>query len=312
MDEYAYGFTTENTHYGPTRNPHDPERVAGGSSGGSAAAVAAGLVPLTLGTDTNGSIRVPAAFCGIFGLKPTYGRISRAGAFLFAESFDHVGPFARSVRDLALAFDVLHGVRIQKIRSAAIVRANPRLRIWHRRSGICVSPSRTMPISVREMPEILRSGSEGWRAALGVSRTMTVFPIRKSAGRRLRHHGVRGRPSSSARSSRAAGRFRSCRGRPVPGRRVAAGFLVSCMRSGFEPFSEIECANCSSTVDVILAPATPCPAIRIGQPTICIDGKEISVAAEHRNLHAAILVYRIADCCRFPFSSRARCPWECR
>ena len=109
MDEYAYGFTTENTHYGPTRNPHDTERVAGGSSGGSAAAVAAGMVPLTLGSDTNGSIRVPAAFCGIFGLKATYGRISRAGAILFAESFDHVGPFARSVQDLAHAFDVLNG-----------------------------------------------------------------------------------------------------------------------------------------------------------------------------------------------------------
>src|ERR1700735_5638805 len=109
MDEYAYGFTTENTHYGPTRNPHDPDRVAGGSSGGSAAAVASGMVPLTVGSDTNGSIRVPAALCGVYGLKPTYGRISRAGAVLFAESFDHVGPFARSVRDIAVAFDVLHG-----------------------------------------------------------------------------------------------------------------------------------------------------------------------------------------------------------
>src|SRR5205814_912687 len=102
-------FTTENTHYGATHNPHDLTRVAGGSSGGSAAAVAAGMVPLTLGSDTNGSIRVPAALCGVFGLKPTYGRVSRAGAVLFASSFDHIGPFARTTRDLALAFDALQG-----------------------------------------------------------------------------------------------------------------------------------------------------------------------------------------------------------
>ncbi len=109
MDEYAFGFTTENSHYGPTRNPHDLEHVAGGSSGGSAAAVAAGLVPISLGSDTNGSIRVPAAFCGIFGLKPTYGRVSRHGVALFAGSFDHAGPFARTVRDLATTFDAIQG-----------------------------------------------------------------------------------------------------------------------------------------------------------------------------------------------------------
>ncbi len=107
MDEYAYGFTTENTHYGVTRNPRDTNRIAGGSSGGSAAAVAAGLAPLALGTDTNGSIRVPASLCGIYGIKPTYGRLSRRGAFPFVASFDHVGPFARSVADLAACYDAL-------------------------------------------------------------------------------------------------------------------------------------------------------------------------------------------------------------
>jgi AtzE family amidohydrolase len=110
MDEYAYGFTTENAHYGPARNPHDPERMTGGSSGGSAAAVAAGMVPLSLGSDTNGSIRVPAAFCGIYGLKPSFGRLSRAGTLGFAHSLDHMGVFARSSHDLARAYDALQGM----------------------------------------------------------------------------------------------------------------------------------------------------------------------------------------------------------
>ncbi|TCZ54284.1 AtzE family amidohydrolase [Roseicella aquatilis] len=109
MDEFAYGFTTENSHDGPARNPHDLSRIAGGSSGGSGAAVAAGLVPLSLGTDTNGSIRVPASLNGLWGLKPTYGRLSRQGTFPFVYSLDHVGPFARGVADLATAYDALQG-----------------------------------------------------------------------------------------------------------------------------------------------------------------------------------------------------------
>ena len=92
MDEYAYGFTTENTHYGATRNPHDLTRISGGSSGGSAAAVAAGQVPLTLGSDTNGSIRVPASLCGIFGLKPTFGRLPRTGSYPFVGQPRPPGP----------------------------------------------------------------------------------------------------------------------------------------------------------------------------------------------------------------------------
>ncbi len=107
MDEYAYGFTTENTHYGPCRNPHDLSRIAGGSSGGSGAAVAAGQVPLTLGSDTNGSIRVPASLCGVWGLKPTFGRLSRRGSYPFVHSIDHLGPLADSLAGLALAYDAL-------------------------------------------------------------------------------------------------------------------------------------------------------------------------------------------------------------
>ena len=109
MGEYAYDFTGENAHYGPSRNPHDPTRMTGGSSGGSGAAVAAGEVPLALGSDTNGSIRVPSSLCGLFGLKPTYGRLSRAGSFPFVDAFDHLGPLARSVEDLALSFDAMQG-----------------------------------------------------------------------------------------------------------------------------------------------------------------------------------------------------------
>lgn len=109
MDEYAYGFTTENSHDGPCRNPHDLARTAGGSSGGCGAALAAGQVPLTLGSDTNGSIRVPSSLCGVWGLKPTFGRLSRRGSFPFVHSLDHLGPMAASVRLLALAYDALQG-----------------------------------------------------------------------------------------------------------------------------------------------------------------------------------------------------------
>src|SRR5580700_10524950 len=97
MGEYAYDFTGENIHAGPSRNPHDVSRMTGGSSGGSGAAVGGGLVPIALGSDTNGSIRVPSSFCGVFGLKPTYGRLSRARSFPFVFSLDHLGPLARCV-----------------------------------------------------------------------------------------------------------------------------------------------------------------------------------------------------------------------
>ena len=138
MDEYAYGFTTENTHYGPCHNPHDLTRIAGGSSGGSGAAVAAGQVPVTLGSDTNGSIRVPSSLCGVWGLKPTFGRLSRRGTYPFVHSIDHLGPMASSLPGLALAYDALqqpdpldpgsHALRVQPV-SPALGKGTGGLRI---------------------------------------------------------------------------------------------------------------------------------------------------------------------------------------
>ena len=109
MHEFAYGTTSVNPHYGPVRNPWDPERITGGSSGGSAAALAASFAPLTLGTDTGGSIRIPSSLCGTAGLKPTYGRVSRRGAYPLCWSLDHIGPMTRTAVDCAIALNTIAG-----------------------------------------------------------------------------------------------------------------------------------------------------------------------------------------------------------
>src|SRR5439155_332110 len=127
MGEYAYDFTGENVHDGPSRNPHDTSRMTGGSSGGSGGAVAGGLVPLALGSDTNGSIRVPASLCGVFGLKPTYGRLSRARTFPFVASLDHVGRLARDF-DPAVRDRLVAGAMVP---SALVIEAQ-KFRRWYR------------------------------------------------------------------------------------------------------------------------------------------------------------------------------------
>lgn len=272
MDEYAYGFVTENSHYGATHNPHDLERIAGGSSGGSAAAVAGGLVPLTLGSDTNGSIRVPAGLCGILGLKPTYGRLSRAGVCLFASSFDHVGPFARSVRDIALSFDLMQG---SDPRDPICTTRPPEPCLPQLEQGI-----EGLRIAVADdyfarggQPEVFEAIAKV-ASALGATQTITIpeahraraaaYVITNSEGSALHFENLKTRPQDFDPATRD--RF-------LAGTLIPASWYLKAQR--FRRWYRDRVREVFQQVDLILAPTTPCPAPRIGQEMIVIDGVEV-------------------------------------
>ncbi len=274
MGEYAYDFTGENVHDGACRNPHDLRRMSGGSSSGSAAAVSGGLVPLALGSDTNGSIRVPASFCGIFGLKPTYGRLSRAHTFPFVASLDHVGPFARSTRDLALSYDVMQGSdpddpvcadRPIDYVAPLLARGSERLRIavagGHFRTGaypqaldavgrIAAALNTDQEI---EIPEAARA-----RAA--------AYVITASEGATLHLDRLR----------RRAGDFDpAVRDRLIAGAMIPAALVAKAQK--FRRWYRSRVRELFADVDAIIAPATPCTAPLIGQQTFSFDGAEIAL-----------------------------------
>lgn len=274
MDEYAYGFTTENSHYGATRNPHALERTAGGSSGGSGAAVAGGLVPLALGTDTNGSIRVPSALCGIFGLKPTYGRLSRAGTFPFVDSLDHVGPFARTTADLALTYDVMQGAdaRDPACTARAAARATPHL-------GLDIDGLR---IGLLGGYFEHNADEAAWAAvlsaarAIGVTREVVLPDVERARAAAFIITAVEGGQLHLPHL-----RVRRNEFDPLVRDRLTAGALIpgawylhaQRLRHWFrervrEVFHE---------VDVLLAPATPCAATLIGQEAMRLRGRDMPV-----------------------------------
>ena len=276
MDEFAYGFTTENAHYGPTHNPRDLARSAGGSSGGCAAAVAAGLVDLALGTDTNGSIRVPASFCGIFGLKPTYGRLPRTGTFPFVHELDHLGPFARSAADLALVYDCLQGHDAGDF-ACADRPADPAS------PGLAELPTRTRVAVLdgwfHDMAEDdARAAVAKVAAALGATDRVTLPGAEKA-----RAAAFLLTMASGANLHREALMTRAGDYDPATRDRLLAGLLAPAdpvqQAQRYRHVFQQEVRAVFETHDLLLAPATPCTAPLLGQPTIRVAGTDLPTRA---------------------------------
>ena len=276
MGEYAYDFTGENAHDGPSRNPHDLTRMSGGSSGGSAAAVAAGLVPLSLGSDTNGSIRVPSALCGLFGLKPTYGRLSRARSFPFVASLDHLGPFARSAADLALCYDALQGPDADDPASAGRA-IEPTL------PGLAAGAGGLRVATLGG--HFARSGEPAafaavarCAAALGASRLVELPGAERARAAAFLITMTEGAALHLDRLRTRAGDFDpAVRDRLMAGAMLPASWVAQAqkLRRGFA-----EAANrLFEEVDVLLAPSTPCPAPRLGQTEMVVGGRTLPVRA---------------------------------
>jgi AtzE family amidohydrolase len=276
MDEYAYGFTTENTHFGPTRNPHDLARISGGSSGGSAAAVAAGQVDFSLGSDTNGSIRVPASLCGTFGLKPTYGRLPRTGTYPFVASLDHLGPFARDVAALAAVYDALQG-HDPEDPACAPRPAEPVLpQLAHGVAGLRIGVLGGW-FQQMALPPAL-TAVQRCAQALGATHTVewpevdraraAAFVITNSEGAALHLPNLK---------RRAADFEPLSRDRFLAGTLLPAAWVVQAQR--LRHWFARRVAESFAGVDVLLAPATPCTAPPIGTEWLDIAGRRLPARA---------------------------------
>jgi len=276
MDEYAYGFTTENTHYGPTRNPHDLARIAGGSSGGSAAAVAAGQVPLALGSDTNGSIRVPASLCGCFGLKPTYGRLPRLGSYPFVASLDHLGPFARSVADLAASYDAMQGPALDDPACAQRPPEPTRALLDRRAEGLRVA---VLGGWFREMalPEAI-AAVDAAAQTLGTARLVELDGVESARAAAFLITNAEGAALHLPDLKTRAQDFEPLsRDRFLAGALLPAAWIVQAQRVR-QAFAR-RVARVFETVDVLLAPATPCVAPPLGSEWLELNGQRLPARA---------------------------------
>lgn len=277
MDEFAYGFATVNAHHGPTRNPHDPERLAGGSSGGSAAAVAARLVPISLGSDTNGSIRVPAALCGVFGLKPTYGRLSRAGTYPFAGSFDHVGPFAADVADLAAAYDAMAGYDPRD----PVCSDRPAQSCAVRTGGLSRPALRVGVLGgyfQQDCDASLLAAIEEIAVALGADRDVELAEAARARAAAFVITAAEGGALHRADLRRHAGLYDpATRDRLIAGALLPASVPLQAQR--FRSWFRQQAARLFETYDVLIAPACAVPAPRFDQAFLTLGGQQVPARA---------------------------------
>jgi AtzE family amidohydrolase len=277
MDEHAYGFTTENSHYGVTRNPHDAGRIAGGSSGGSAAAVAGGLVPLALGSDTNGSIRVPSSLCGIFGLKPTFGRLPRTGSFPFVHSLDHLGPFAADIDDLAAAYDALQGP------DASDPACAPRAAEPVAHGTPVIRGDRVAVLGgwfERQAGEAAREAVQLVAAALGAARGVEWQGAEAARSAAFLITGSEGGALHRARLMRHYEEYEPLsRDRLVAGSLMPAAWLAQAQRVRRRAHDEVMALFADTGLDLLIAPATPVQATVAGASTLHIGGRALPLRA---------------------------------
>jgi 1-carboxybiuret hydrolase len=274
MGEYAYDFTGQNAHDGPSRNPHDLAHMTGGSSGGSGAAVAGGLVPIALGSDTNGSIRAPSSFCGIFGLKPTYGRLSRARTFPFVASLDHLGPFARSVADLALAYDAMLG-RDEDDPAQADVAASPATPSLEDGIGD-LRVARLGGYFARFGESCAFEAVDRVAAVLKAGRTVELVEAERARAAAYLITMVEGAALHLKRLETRAEEFDP----DVRDRLIAGAMLPGVWTQQAQKFRRLfreQALALFKDVDILLAPATPVRAPRLGQKTFVLDGEEMLV-----------------------------------
>ena len=294
MDEYAYGFTTENSHVGPTRNPHDLTRIAGGSSGGSAAAVAAGQVPLTLGSDTNGSIRVPASLCGVFGLKPTYGRLSRRGSYPFVASLDHLGPFARHVQDLALAYDAMQGPDAQDPACAQrpLQATLPGLEAGT--GGLRVATLGGY-FEQHAGPQALAAVA-AVAAALGATRTLELLEVARARAAAFLISNSEGATLHLADLRRRAQDFEPLsRDRFLAGALLPAAWVQQAQR--VRRWFAQQVAQVFEGVDLLIAAATPLPATPLGTEWIEVQGQRLPARPSTGLLAQPLSCIGLPVCC---------------